>query len=1243
MLDPCISPTAKANGFLQVENLVVECGMRQDICEWVESRRESSSLRGNAFKVDSRVNRGIFGLEYVSTNAVHLQQQGDRAVMDLETRRSILKRSYAKREAELKDLYLSEVRELDRIESLELGFDACASRTEQKRELLQSKFIDFISALDLRTAPHLSFFLMTKYYFYVNYRVDGDSKGAAEVPKSSHAPTVSRMFHTKLRSPIRSEVCPERGVEDDAMSLSRKPKRRFTISRHDRLPTSSRADLDLDDVAGQAQGILSMQGSQKRKENLSKKDVYSFEDSQSDIFVSGKNKSDGIPESTILVGSGLDLLVAGMERSDDIVDTDEDEVVNGCITSNNKDLSTDESCPQEDATTAHVPTCTSTAEPHLAKKRLQKGRKGCPPDLSPTQRVDLPCPCSTNAARDTVQAERFLESVEEHQMLDVTEAPVTNDCDWVSRVMTIPWKVLYIEHLSKEGWTWNYISGLEPICYYVPGFGPLDDSKRKDMTEQQILEYEQRVPVLDVSKFTSEDNIRRFIRRTRHADYEPSDMSQREEAERIADFGSEWNLAKNRKRRKSNPSFHYNPEDYYRNTCDISQGVHDCRDQIAEGIGKSKKKKSDDDSIKLDKAKRRNDSLNGHSPEYAGRDKNRNRDSTDLKNLSVKPKPLSDYDEEDHRPVVDVIRDRRARIELPKSSSADSSDRCNSDPSRATSMTLNNNGSSSTYGHEDFQKSMTSYPKKSKEGLLKCGNNQRGEERIGGMGGTRESAYKRIHQLMQGGDSEREDQDCDWSPDSHEVRRSPRVQGNHEAETQPQDFPSLIDTPEERRSSMKENCRGTANIRNRGRSVASSSAISSPPKPHNTFTNNISAEMRKKKDFAPSSSYLSQTYTQGSAKSTTVSSKGKSSGSQHCATTLFRGMTFILSGNNDDDKDAVTTRIQRHGGTVISQLPFLAAMVDHLSKAQDALEQGSSPPFFDQNLKVGLLSQHIILLSRPTNFRKSNFLLVLATGGTLLHHLWATRSMDKGALLPKQEYALPSGASALWPFYVFNTTRPPPVFGVLACLKVLNFAGKQWSPLLATCGVQVTPHNEMLLRAFGPSKIIDRNLYNIDIVVVDCLSYSEAVTRRHVEKIRGVRKKSKESGGLTTLELAAIEGCMEREGQLSVCEGGIKVVTIDWIVHCLQLGDQVPFDSNDIFALPLDPVNRPLGHKNDATKGNGERFMKYDVCYYRRANEDKEQLGQIRGFSRKSPSAPMQVRVRPLHLSGGYKGQSSMM
>ena len=44
--------------------------------------------------------------------------------------------------------------------------------------------------------------------------------------------------------------------------------------------------------------------------------------------------------------------------------------------------------------------------------------------------------------------------------------------------------------------------------------------------------------------------------------------------------------------------------------------------------------------------------------------------------------------------------------------------------------------------------------------------------------------------------------------------------------------------------------------------------------------------------------------------------------------------------------------------------------------------------------------------------------------------------------------------------------------------------------------------------------------------------------------------------------------------------------------------------------------------------------MKYDVCFYRRANKESEQLGQVKGFLRKNMSSRMQVRIRPLHCTG---------
>lgn len=70
--------------------------------------------------------------------------------------------------------------------------------------------------------------------------------------------------------------------------------------------------------------------------------------------------------------------------------------------------------------------------------------------------------------------------------------------------------------------------------------------------------------------------------------------------------------------------------------------------------------------------------------------------------------------------------------------------------------------------------------------------------------------------------------------------------------------------------------------------------------------------------------------------------------------------------------------------------------------------------------------------------------VLLLIGGTLLHYLWATHSMEAGEKLPESDYMLPSGSSPLWPHYVFAITRPPPAFGVLSCLRVLNLADSTW-------------------------------------------------------------------------------------------------------------------------------------------------------------------------------------------------------
>lgn len=846
--------------------------------------------------------------------------------------------------------------------------------------------------------------------------------------------------------------------------------------------------------------------------------------------------------------------------------------------------------------------------------------------------------------------------------------------DWLSRIMTIPWKVLYIEHLSKEGWTWNYGTGLEHMCYYAPGFGPIEDFRRKDMTEQQIIDQERRVPILNVSKFTSEDELRRFLRRTRCASYRPSEQSQMEEAEAVASFGDDWNLTRNRKRRKSTPFCPYSSEEYINNTCDMSQTLQEVTCQVGSIVSKAKKRRSTDDDShdkgRKDKEKEeekvykeeRGASLADRSPvmrkgkahiSAAGDgcgEKNRCSTKPDAEQEFSEGQEAQDDsdDDDDDKPIMDVYLENKWKSQEKIILSASHS---RSAPHMSSGRTANS-GSDSVNSHNGHGRINGSLANRSHD-------RDRDRDRDGRGSASASASLQRLlgyqhfdadweedddipvtfgalRQVMMGMEGQRRRRMSDGAVRGAAVH-VPEADTQQQSQSPSRSLPIIRAKPYKNsnspgRKGLKKTSHSssprlqTGGEHSKGKHVATGRPVSSSSTPRSTFQSNLADEVVSKKGAnIPSFSVSKPSAPSSHRTQAPVSVEAKRKG-------LFSGMTFILSGISDGVREALSTRIQKCGGKVVSELPCIKGMKSYLDLMQRAYDKNSTPPYSDPSMKVGLLSEDIVLLSRPTNFRKANYLLVVATGGTLLHHTWAAQCMDSNTVLPREGFELPSGASALLPHYVFTKPNVEQEYGVLTCLRVLNFAGSQWAPLLAVCGMHVSPHDDTLLDAFAPGKIIDKRKFSVDIVVVDCLSYSDIVSYRTLGKAPG--KKGAEQSGLSLKELAAIEGCVEREGQLSVRQGGIKVVTIDWVVHCLQLGEQVPFDSNDIFSLPVDPINRPLGFKNDSKRGNGERFMKYDVCYYKRLNEEKEQLGQVRGFSRKNPSKPMQVRIRPLLLLG---------
>ena len=52
------------------------------------------------------------------------------------------------------------------------------------------------------------------------------------------------------------------------------------------------------------------------------------------------------------------------------------------------------------------------------------------------------------------------EDILQDEDIGIVEVPVPVN-NWISQVMTMPWKELYINHLQKEGWNWFYGRGTD--------------------------------------------------------------------------------------------------------------------------------------------------------------------------------------------------------------------------------------------------------------------------------------------------------------------------------------------------------------------------------------------------------------------------------------------------------------------------------------------------------------------------------------------------------------------------------------------------------------------------------------------------------------------------------------------------------------------------------------------------------------------------------------------------------------
>jgi hypothetical protein len=343
-------------------------------------------------------------------------------------------------------------------------------------------------------------------------------------------------------------------------------------------------------------------------------------------------------------------------------------------------------------------------------------------------------------------------------------------------------------------------------------------------------------------------------------------------------------------------------------------------------------------------------------------------------------------------------------------------------------------------------------------------------------------------------------------------------------------------------------------------------------------------------------------------------------------------------------------------------------------------------------------SNHVIFISEPNCFRREKYLLAIIAGVPLVHFSWVRRSVDSSGLLPLGAFELPTGLSPVRPFMIFphhwvnyetqseqflfhqtnsfykevvlNTRAKLTVF---EGLKLLNLCSSLFQNILVAAGALVVSKDDkpfMNALLAGESVYAGRRMA-MDFIVVDAMAYSEACAAYSTNGSQAVKvKRSKPSQ--RTGNAASARQPTENDSILSyeefqliqhvlhpvedfdasfnlninsIVKNNLRVVTVDWVTSCIQLGTYIEPNVSDMFSLPAEPIQKPAVFKNQAASG-GERFNKLDVVYYQCGGTTfgncSRAIGKILGFTRRAAGCPMQVRVEKLIPGSGGNNNSGV-
>ena len=266
--------------------------------------------------------------------------------------------------------------------------------------------------------------------------------------------------------------------------------------------------------------------------------------------------------------------------------------------------------------------------------------------------------------------------------------------------------------------------------------------------------------------------------------------------------------------------------------------------------------------------------------------------------------------------------------------------------------------------------------------------------------------------------------------------------------------------------------------------------------------------------------------------------------------------------------------------------------------------------------------QSIIAVGHSSGSRRPSYLMALALGVQVLHSTWVVKSIARNKMLSRERYVLPTGSSPLQPYSIFRDHEPLQVFHTV---RVANLAGKIWSTILSSAGgflcTQDISSLMQTLKNEGRNKGTKVQI-KPDYIVIDSLSL--------------LSHNKNGASGQGSVESSIVHMVKEEERRSERSKSGITLVTTDWVVYCLQLGQLVDPSCCPLFAprVTNSPCSSPLVYK-----GTGERYVVKDIVYFAypsehaAANPQSRGVGRIVEFVRQSiNNSAMMVKLQLLHI-----------